>query len=95
MLTSIGFVVLSPSIARKVFSYGWESTCDKESTAVFNLPGMKALVKLIYGTKSHACHNDGGIILDLRKFVTDLLSVKMITGCGHLQKKCPNSWNAK
>ena len=62
MLASIGCVGTSFRILRKSF-FGLISKRGKESTAVFNLPGMCAMVKLNCSRQSHAFQNGGGIIL--------------------------------
>ena len=62
MFTSIGFVGMSFLIFKVTFSLGSISKRDKNSAAVFILPGKCAMVKLNCSTKSQAFHKGGGII---------------------------------
>ena len=94
MFTSIGFVGMSSLIFNIIFSFGSIRNRDKKSAAVFNFPGMCAIVKLNCSTKSHAFHKGGGIIFVWKNLVTDLLSVMIITGLVAPQSKCPNSLKA-
>ena len=48
---SINFVGMSSLIFKTVFSFGSISNRDKKSAAIFNFPGMCAIVKLNCSTK--------------------------------------------
>ena len=45
------------------FKFGSPSKRDKKSAAMFILPGLCAVLKMKIGSKIHAIHNGGGIIL--------------------------------
>ena len=80
MCTSIGEVWMSSLIRSWIFSLGSKSSRERKSAAVFIRPGTWAMVKLNCRTKSQAFHKSGGIILVCKNRVTDLLSVKTMTG---------------
>ena len=89
MFTSIGFVGMSSLIFRIVFSLESISNWDKKSAAMFIFPGMCAIVKINFSTKSQAFHRREGIIFVWKNLVTDLLSVMIITGLVAPQNICP------
>ena len=62
------------------FSLGFRSSLERKSAVVFIRSGTWAMVKLNCRTKSQAFHKAGGIILVWKNCVTDLLSVKTMTG---------------
>ena len=92
--TSICFVGMSSLIFKIIFSFGSSSNRDEKSAAVFFYPGMCAIVKLNCSTKSQAFHKGGGIILNWKNLVTDLLSVMINTGLMAPQNICPKSLKA-
>ena len=79
VLTSIGCVGTSSLILGVIFSFATDSKQDKKSAVVSILPRMCAMVKSNCRTNSHAFQNGGGSNLVWKNFVTDLLSVLMIT----------------
>ena len=92
--TSIGFLGMSYLIFKTIFSLGSIPKRDEKSAAVLILPGMCAMVKFNWRTKSQAFHKCGGIIFVWKNLVTDLLSVMIITGLVAPQNIFPNCLKA-
>ena len=79
MLTSIVFVGMSSLIFRIVFPFGSISNRDTKSAAVFIFLGRCAMVKMNSNTISQAYHKGGGIKFVWKNWVSELLTVIIIT----------------
>ena len=85
----------SSLVLRINFSLGSISNRDKKLATAFNFPGMYAVVKVIFNTKSQAYYQGGGITYVWRNWVTDFGSVLIISGLVVRQNLCSKTLKVK